>query len=145
MGYNIYIGNAEPYFEIEGDELIAGWTIKAVLNESAPAFPGDEMSHHVNSRFPSYSAWAEMAREAGLTAFFYDKETGLFRKHPGCVKISREHLAQVIEAEERLKTKNKLPPGFGDGYDYELARVSWLRWWMEWALANCEVPAIYNS
>lgn len=145
MGYNIYIGNAEPYFEIEGDELIAGWTVHVVRNEAAPAFPGDEMSHHANLRFPSYSAWAGMAREAGLTAFFFDEETGLFRKHPGCFKISNEHLAQVVEAEERLRSTNKLPPGFGDGYDCELARVMWMRWWMEWALANCEVPAIYNS
>lgn len=145
MGYNIIIGNAEPHFEVDGNDLIAEWGVKVVRNDEAPAFPGDEASHYVNSRFPSYSAWADAMEKAGLKSLFMDEHEGLFRRHPGCVKIDKSHFEQVCAAEERIKAKASCPPGFGDGFNPTLARVVWLRWWMGWAIANCEVPAIQNS
>ena len=145
MGYNIYIGDAKLRSEIEGNDLLAWWDVDVVRIDDAPAFPGDEASHHVNSRFPSYSAWSDVTDKANLRSLFYDEDEGLFRKHPGCVKIDESHLERVIKAEERLKSTSALPPGFGDGFNPTLARVMWLRWWMDWAIKNCMVPAIANS
>jgi hypothetical protein len=58
---------------------------------------------------------------------------------------------EVSLALERRQKKSTLPPGFeGWGYegparyDYMLARLIWLDWWMRWALENCETPAIEN-
>ena len=31
-----------------------------------------------------------------------------------------------------------------DVANYHMARLIWLDWWVQWALKNCERPAIYN-
>ena len=153
MGYTIKIGHAAEtaplQFEVHGEH-----------HEDAPTFPNDEMTGNTNERSPSYTAWRNFCRETGLEEMFYDVSEGLLRRHPGVVPLTQEHLASIKEARERWQAKATLPPGFDgwpmprpDGtwgapdegkYDYQLARLLWLEWWVEWAIENAGRPAIEN-
>lgn len=163
MSYNIGIGNAVPQFD--KDELRAWWDVAHVEREDAPTFPHDEMTGNGNYRYPGYSAWADFCREAGLHDLFLDREGGeaLMQQHPGIARLLPEHLASVQFALGARKAVSALPPGFwgSDTFDREkqawvpspdtgkydpiLARLMWLEYWMDWALRECEIPAIYNS
>lgn len=152
MGYDIRIGNAVPFHSKEYGELYAKWTVQRDSHAFAPTFLNDEMTGSSNCRSPSYGAWAEFSRKMGLYDFFYDDTEGLLRQHPGCQMITQEHLDQVQAALIRYQGSTDKKPGFygwddldtGE-YDGHLARIIWLEWWMRWALANCETPAIENT
>jgi len=162
MGYNITIGNAIPEFSKEDGELYACWVVEGACSNDAPTFPNDLMTGNTNSRSPSYTGWNDFCEESGLYDLFYRKWEGLIYNHPGCVPITQEHYQEVYNALERRKNKATKPPGFccdsqwdkenkvwvtqdEDKYDYILARLMWLEYWMKWALENCETPAIQNT
>ncbi len=156
MGYNIMIGNAilNPLDE-EWDELKRTYSVEIVRHDNAPAF--GEPTDHENQRWPSYSTWADMSRETGLYDMFFNEETGIMRKHPGCFRLYPDHLTQVKAAiEKRKRQTGNRPAGYWDqdektwentdnGKDYWLIRLIWLEYWIEWALNNCKLPAIENS
>lgn len=152
MGYTIKIGNAVPEFgNEEYGELWARWAVESASFEHAPTFINDEMTGNSNSRSPSYSGWAEFARAVGLHDFFFEDYEGLMANHPGCEKITQKHLDTVQTALVKYTASTDKKPGFigWDGtdtgeYDGNFARLIWLEWWMRWALANCETPAIEN-
>lgn len=152
MGYIINIGNAVPRHSKEYGELYARWAVEDATSGDAPTFPHDEVTGNSNSRSPSYTGWHEFCRKAGIEDLWYDKNEGLLREHPGCFILTPTHHARVKEALERWRAHATLPPGFSgwhgedDGkYDAILARLIWLEWWMDWALKNCETPAVENS
>jgi hypothetical protein len=147
MGYYIAIGNAVPEFSKEDGELYSGWNVEKISNENAPTFIGDEVTGNRNIRMPSYTGWGEFCDKVGLSELFYAQYSGLFRQHPGCVMINQEIYQKVANALEEYQKHAKRPPGYDDfgNYDYDLARLMWLEYWMKWALENCETPAIYNS
>jgi hypothetical protein len=162
MSYSIYIGNAiiEDRSEDGDGELLARFTVPEIIRHDAPSFPHDDMSNGKNGRHPGYSQWSDFCASAGLTALFFDKETGIMREHPGCFSLTPEHLAIVRAARERWQAEHPAAvPGFDfsrfmadqskddgvRGRDGVLARLLWLEWWMSWALANCERPAIENT
>jgi len=151
MGYNLYIGNAEPSFSKADDVLDARWRVAAVKVPEAPNFPND-CAEHANFRYPSYSVWAEFCRTVGIYDLFYDKWEGLLCRHPGCMLLKPEHHIKIKAALDAYKLKTTLPPGFDEcdstgeaSYDPILARLIWLEFWVRWALENCETPAIENS
>jgi len=136
--------------------------VQGHASDDAPTFPNDEMTRNTSSRSPSYSAWSDFCKAAGIYELFYDDEDGLICPHPGCKMLKPEHLLQVQAAVVRLKAAATKPPGFegfpdfnpetktwetpDEGrYDYTLARALWLEFWMKWALENCETPAIENT
>jgi hypothetical protein len=157
MGYSLRIGNAvlEECSPSDYDGMfIARYRAEGASHPEAPAF--GEPTDYTSQRWPSYSNWAEFGRETGLTDLFFGEE-GIMREHPGCFLLTNDHLLQVREAMEqrKLATGGK-PPGFLDydeetnqevdnGKDPQLARLVWLEYWMAWALANCERPALENS
>jgi hypothetical protein len=162
MGYNINVGNAKPEFSKDDGELYAHWTVDGATSPDAPTFPHDEMTGNGNGRSPSYSAWADFCRDAGIYDLFLEKYEGLMSSHPGCKMLQSEHLLIVQAALVKWKRTATLPPGFcgwpehnretgtwespDEGkYDSTLARLMWLEFWMKWALENCETPAIENS
>lgn len=159
MGYTFRIGNAEPYHSKEDGILSAGWEVKDITLDDAPSFPNDDMTGKSNERSPSYSVWADFCRETGIYHLFYDDRGHMLCGHPGCMMITQEDLGVVRAARDRWQAKATLPPGFAgwrvangkveypdaDKYDATLARILWLEWWMAWALANCETPAIANT
>ena len=153
MGYTFTIGNAVPKFSKEYfPYLSAGWRVESARHNEAPTFPGDEMTGDGNDRSPSYSVWDDFCRSVGLYDLFYDERGHLHAGHPGCIGIDQGFAAAVHSARLSYEANATLPPGF-HGWSYEgpheydghLARLIWLDWWVQWALANCETPAIQNT
>lgn len=156
MGYTIKIGNATPYHHKEHfPTLSAGWEVETIFIHDAPIFPNDP-AENSNTRWPAYTVWSDFCINTGLHDFFYD-ETGCLRGgHPGCIGITQYAVDLVSAALDRYREKAILPPGFepidsffdefdmASNYDYDLARLIWLDWWMKWAIKNCETPAIQN-
>lgn len=151
MGYTIKIGNATPKFSKDFNELLARWEVEPAADSCAPVFVNDEMTGNSNARSPSYSGWANFCRAVGLHDFFFDDQDGLITQHPGCEMITQEHLEIVQTALIKYQATTDKTPGFilwddddTGKFDGNLARLIWLEWWMRWALANCETPAIEN-
>ena len=152
MGYDITIGNAVPKFIKEDGELLAWWDVEGATSDQAPTFINDEMTGNSNSRSPSYCAWTDFTKDVGLHPMFYGEWDGLMRQHPGCFPITMVDLLVVQSALEKRKAISTREPGFSgwnndedeEKYDYNLARLMWLEFWMRWALENCETPAIQN-
>lgn len=159
MSYSIYIGNAEQSCTIEAAwkdavqnqdvRLSLPWdgvTVAGMALRNAPQFPNDEMTGQGNGRHPGYSQWSDFCDEAGLEELFFAKHTGLMSAHPGTFMLRREHHATVRRALDAWRAKHPTStPGFGGEYDPILARLMWLDFWMDWALTNCERPAISNT
>lgn len=125
MGYDIYIG------ERLNDTVFAA---------EDPAAPNkDPLAPHENHRHPSYTGWHNFAREVGLEDFFFDKEKGKMREHPGIQPLTVLDARTVLDALERARQNTD--PDFA----YQIERLEWLAFWVEWAVKNCQNPAIYNS
>src|SRR5574337_891891 len=120
MGYTLTIGNATPWHRVEG--LESGWTVAGMTREEAPVFPHDEMTGNSNRRSPSYTAWAEFSREAGIHDVFFDQWRGLLIQHPGCSLLRREHMQRFDAAVEPLRSIDDRPPGF-EGWNGEDAGI----------------------
>ena len=153
MGYTFTIGNAVPKFSKEDFPYLgAGWEVEGMRHDDAPNFPGDEMTKNGNSRSPSYSVWSDFCKQTGIYSLFYDDRGHLLAGHPGCIGIDQGFRAGIAEALAAYQAKATPPPGFEawnyDGpanFDYHLARLIWLDWWVDWALKNCETPAMENT
>ena len=161
MGYSFYIGNA-TYDKYEEDgEVWESWPVEGMTHPDAPTFPNDEMTGNGNSRHPSYTAWSDFGRRAGIYSLFYNHQGHLHCGHPGTMFLTREHLTEIQRALNNYKKIATKPPGF-DGYpqlndlyqlespdegkyDPILARLIWLEFWVRWALENCEKPGIQNT
>lgn len=171
MGYNITIGNA--YLDAEPDEGLLEIRVKGFNNDDAPNHC--EFTGTGSSRSPSYTVWNEFCRAAGIHMLFfgngwnkdlmmYDycdegfhREVPLMANHPGVALLTMNDYRYIADALQNYKTKYpEAVPGFWDwdkknfkeipnGKDPVLARLIWLEYWINWALANCEYPAIGNT
>jgi hypothetical protein len=164
MGYNIVIGNAEVEAEWVNPEYVddgpsASWVVKVRSEETSPYFSD---SGHFNERSPTYSGWEDFTRKVGLYDWFYNKETGKRKTHPGCAALTKDDVVLVKARLDAYKAKHpkaepvwcecKLCDDWGKSTDPhnpnsdgDLLRLTWLTWWVNWAVENCERPAIYNS
>jgi hypothetical protein len=169
MGYTLRIGEAVVD---KDDEDFLTTTVLKQEHPEAPAL--DQHNPRKNTCWPSYSQWARFAREVGLEQLFFgdgDKgahpegptdRVGLLQPHPGCRRITTAHRDTVREAIADYRRRYPTAePGWDPAYDNfgdlkpgaspdskwspDLARLTWLEWWMTWALANCTVPAFYNN
>jgi len=155
MGYSIQIGNAE--LELNPKELRAEYTVNQVKNEDAVHIENDDTDKS-NSRSPSYTVFSDWMHEVKLYDLFKNEETGIMREHPGIFPLTSAHLSEVRLAIEKYTTKHPgVKPGFWleDPTDWtkvvedptlspSLARLVWFEYWIDWALKNCELPAIEN-
>lgn len=159
MGYSIYIGNAvlEEYDLDDTDGVYSPhYVVHGMTHPDAPEFPNDSMTGKSNSRHPSYTGWSEFVNQFGIRDLFGGNERSCFHAHPGCMRITENDLQIVRNRIAEWKLTHNKPPGFDPGlfpdekegevgqFDYILARALWLEWWMDYALKNCERPAIYN-
>lgn len=165
MGYTITIGNATPQPPDPSDAPGGsfGWTVASLVLPEAPHAPND-VNGGANYRWPSYSVWADFARDVGLHDMFFDKdgEASLMLHHPGIAPLSAWHREQTAAALAAYRKKHPTAVArfadpvvggrpFGtvespmDGPNAALARLEWLDWWIGWALANCQHPALGNS
>lgn len=162
MSYTFTIGNAVPQFIEDEDGRRDFMEVEDVTSEEAPVFPNDSMTGNSNSRSPSYTGWRMFCDLAGLYGLFYDENGRIRGGHPGCVPITTNHLEVVRSALRTWEKRAELPPGFEGNpvknretgeyeipdegrYDPILARLIWLDWWLNWAVANCENPSIQNT
>lgn len=161
MSYSILIGNAELHSEwgAPDEEPIAKWTVASMVHPEAPFT--DDNTGHSNGRDPGYSQWASFLDATGLRSVFMNAGDGLMRAHPGCQKLNRSHLLAFKAADAAYRIRN--PQAIAGAcectqcswhpnadavhdplLDFNLCRLTWLIWWTEYALTNCERPAIYN-
>lgn len=138
MGYNIHIGNAVLDKVPTAAEVIQGWDgelicrfhVEGVRLDNAPA--DGSPTDYTNSRWPSHTGWANFCDDLGLRDLFLSENYGIMRRHPGCFVLTPEHLAIIKAAEPAVGHEQR-------------GRWEWLAFWVEWALINCETPAICNS
>lgn len=161
MGYTLIIGNATMDYDKEYCSLKI--TAEPIELENSPAY--GEPTDGTNQRWPSYIAWKDFTRFVGLYDLFFDKdfngpncEICLIFEHPGHTVISQYHKQQIDEAYERfykkypnckpgyspLATDFKEDPNWPEENSYAV-RLEWLKFWVDYALQNCEIPIFYNS
>lgn len=165
MGYSISIGEWEK--PRKGSEDTVG-SVTSVHLEEAPAF--GEPTDYTNARWPSYSGWANFLKETGLewlsprTSHEFKGEDvrrgipALMVEHPGVSPVLPVHLAAIEEALVTYRAKIGLDkqPGWpvdmkgaavagAEHLDGNLARLTWLRFWVKWALENCRNPVLLNT
>lgn len=157
MSYDIYIGEAKPYVYEDEDDRGAFETVRITVERmthpEAPTFPNDGMTGNGNSRHPGYSQWSDFARSCGLHDVLVE---GWIKEHPGSVLLTRGHIDRIKDALSAWRSGHPdAVPGFARNdpetwklvdthYDAVLARLIWLEWWCEYALANCRIPTVYN-
>ena len=159
MGYDIYIGEAEIDDYPDGSPMLR---VNRREEAAAPMFPGDDLTGRSNSRHPSYTGWSEFCRKTGLYDLFFDESVGLMRRHPGIERITPRVLATVRASLDAYQTTYPsaqpgwcrcqvclpyaaVPDAAHVHLDGDLARLTWLAWWMDWAIRECRRPCCYNS
>lgn len=161
MGYTLRIGQLKTMWHVDDGRESRIRNEAAVANSSdAPRF--GEPTDGSNERWPSYTIWKKFSDFVELNEFFYNKVTGVLRHHPGCVPLCIEHKTIVDKAYANFK--EKYPDAVGGYstinkgkpfYEWEedptwpieneyLARLEWLKFWMDWALENCTEPVFEN-
>lgn len=153
MGYSIIIGEM-PSKEMDEPPI--------VKMSGAPAF--GELTDCTNQRFPSYITWENFTRVAGLYNLFYDKRSGLMRKHPGIEHLTRKHKTIIDRAIRAYESKHDVGPSSGKKFSYKTIvdmhfypsrlnqkdddwnynRLVWLKFWVDWALRYCKKPVLFN-
>ena len=146
MGYTLIIG--EPHVRVEEEYNFVTIEVKEVKIEDAPSF--GEPTDCTNSRYPSYSVWSDFCRFVGLYDMFFDKGNGIIAEHPGVFPVLPIHKEEIDKA--MLQFKKKYPnaiagfsekPGAPEANGY-LARLEWLKYWIDWSLINCKQPVFKN-
>lgn len=158
MGYTLEIGELETTIEKDGLNSYIDHSVKSEHHDEAPAY--GEPTDNSNGRWPSYTAWHDFARFVDLEDLFYNKSTGLLREHPGCIPLVQEHKKIIDKAYKAFYKKypnckagfspKSLEDEFFEDKDWPLenvwaVRLEWLKYWVDWALTNCENPVFYNS
>lgn len=165
MGYTILIGNAElGDMQLDAGEYFAGWgesgggvVVPKRTHISAPNLPYD-FSGQTNCRELGYKHTHRLLHETGLDRIFLT-DAGLMRRHPGTFQLTPDHVAAVTEARVRWESRPRTEAGWDwsesfagqlapddgvRGRDHTRAELLWLEWWITWAVANCERPALHN-
>jgi hypothetical protein len=164
MGYTILIGNAELFSEWNNTDYAhpqAEWQVKGMSLDEAPY--SSDLTGKSNERSPSYTVWADFVRSVGLYEMFYNEYIeGLMDQHSGCARLTQEHADKIRSALERYKQLHpdsiasfceckscsdpwsKSDASHNPKADPTLVRLTWLDFWANWAVKNCERPAIYN-
>lgn len=164
MGYTLNIGELKIRYDNDEDCPTIDCDAETFMHDNAPAF--GEPTDKTSSRWPSYTAWANFSRFTGLYDLFYGKneqkettrDDALLRSHPGCVPLTEKHRREVNAAYEGFKIKypNAIPTYGtpknvfeGDKNNpeenYQMTRLVWLHYWVNWALDNCKQPVFTNS
>lgn len=146
MGYTITIGELEVTKSPEDglDSVCIGFDAKGARHDGAPAY--GEPTDYTNSRWPSYGVWSNALARFGLKDVFFC-EGHLIGGHPG-VRLVTPELAGAVSAAlaaYRVRFPEAKAEMDVDDESADMARITWLDYWLTWALANCETPVIANS
>lgn len=166
MSYDIYIGQAKIESSWDDDDTPrAEWVVGLHTHPKAPNKP--DMTGQGNSCHPGYGQWADAMRTVGLFDLWFDEGRGLLREHPGCQRLTAEHLIEVERAQAAYLAAHpnekpgmcecvecvRFPPPPADKsqrpphdptLNFNMLRLEWMAWWMRWTLENCTRPAVAN-
>ena len=153
MGYLLTIGELD--IEYSQEEEFCNIVARGFKNSDAPAF--GEPTDFTSSCWPSYTVWLDFCKFVGLTELFFNKDDGILAHHPGCVPLTQRHKRAIDSAYLNFKRKY---PNAKAGYSpkrgvYDdpnwpeennwFCRLEWLKYWVDWALANCKRPVFQNT
>lgn len=154
MSYTLTIGEANLHYDQKGEYCKI--EAMAMSDPKAPAF--GEPTDYKNERWPSYSSWANFCKVTNLHDLFFNEDNGILRNHPGCVPLSMRHKQEIDEAYESFKSKypnviaeyspkilNDIPDENWPEENGTMCRLEWLKYWVDWALKNCQQPVFDNS
>lgn len=140
MGYVIQIGEERTWSE-DGEPYVG---VQIVKNPDSPALLPDEVqTGQANYRIMSGTDMLHFTRETDLAPLLYDGD----RRKDGAYAVTGDTLEMIENAIERLFVTH--PDAVASPFDkaapwnYNLHRLLWFRWWLTWALANCERPTMY--
>jgi hypothetical protein len=150
MGYNLKIGELKTNWNTDdGRESTIELSVEVERGRKEPFLNVGEPTDGMNVRWPSYTSWSNFAKSADLYDFFFDKCEGLIREHPATFPLCEEHREIVNAKYKAFKDKHpKSKPTYDDEnneHNAVLVRFEWLKYWINWALDNCEKPVFYNS
>ena len=147
MGYDLTIGKAmfvrEPGY--------CRWEVDSETLANAPEFPGDDFTRNSSHRGIGYGSMRDFCEEVGLLDFFYDDQKRSLRGgHPGYFRITKDDLILVKAARDAYVSKldPNILPGFVEGdprYDYNLCRLDWLIWWMDYSITKYKKKAAISN
>lgn len=151
MGYDLTIGELQTDVAYEGLESYVRLEAATVSLDTAPAY--GEPTDFMNQRWPSYSSWREATKFIGLYDLMFDKDTGLMSSHPGCRPLVKEHKEIIDEAYKTFylkypSAKAGYAPDESEDWPEEneyATRLEWLKFWVDWALVNCNTPVFINT
>lgn len=141
MGHVISIGNAapcwpdpgmpeSPYFDIA---KIDGAALGAPIDSCGATPPT-----HMNTICPGYIAWDDFITRTSMRSIMKEWGLDLWPAKGGSlcvVMLCKDHVEMFRAVRDRTSKGFNPEP-------YDLIRLDWLIWWTDWALANCEHPAI---
>ena len=156
MGYSIVIGEleVEKHWDDGIDSSCISFKARGEHHDEAPAF--GEPTDHENQRWPSYGAWSDCMKDAGMHDLFFD-EGRLIGGHPGVRLITKDLYSEFSKRKKAFETRHpNATPTYGKAdilngdpsnpeCNSTYCRIVWLDYWMKWALENCETPVIANS
>lgn len=174
MGYTIKIGNAELESEWDKEEGgSACWDVPVVSNPDAPMCEFTEQRNERWPSYSGWAdfarttglyEWCFNYARGSDSPRIEGQPEGKMSRHPGCMPLTQADLLLVQNrlVEFRAKNPDRIPGGCpcpkcegflgtreGPPHDprmsVNLDRLIWLEWWIRWALANCERPAISNG
>jgi hypothetical protein len=140
--YTVVIGNALPKFnKYRFPKLDAYWEVDNILPENHSEFPPVSIfPRNISHKF----SIVECAGRVGIWPFFNSVlESACLDIKRVAIGITKEDANMVSDA---LKVYVNSVPLYSEydqnTYDENLAVLQWLEWWMQWAVKNCETPAI---
>lgn len=155
MGYSLYIGQGRL---LKHKTLVDSSYARprTIIHKGAPAY--GEPTDGTNMRWPSYSSWTGFVKFVNLRDMFFNLENGLMRNRSGCEPLLATHKAQIDFALTELMAKYPLAVArmsdngiYNQPYqnsflaDGHLARLAWLKYWVDYALKHFSSPVFYNS
>lgn len=160
MGYSFTIGDlkkvVEKYEEDGVIEEYENWSAETIELENAPAF--GEPTDRTNERWPSYSAWSEFAEFTNIYDLIYSDTGHLIGSHPGYLELTDDFQKNLKKRKKEFEEKYpKVEATYGNKTsifeadpnnppeNYFYCRLVWLDFWVDYALENCETPAIVNT
>ena len=146
MGYTVKIGELKVEVEMDGLDSYIDFDVEDQEGRKEPFLNAGDLGDGSNSRFPSYGNWKAVCEKAGMLDFMFGAHVGVMRSHPGQVPLSTEHkdLINKIYKNFREEYPDAHPHYDGDDACAAMVRLEWVRYWVNWAVDNCEKPVFCN-
>lgn len=139
----IQIGNAIlANHNVDADDVMPSWRMEESLADTAPSIFGD--NNKTNTITCCVSTWEKFCQKADIHELFFTNGTSR-----GIVKLKQRHLEIVSNALVTSRNSGLIRSSWNDPenpnwlkYNGVTERLTWIEYWMKWAIANCETPAV---